>query len=53
MIKFLLGFIIGVFFLPTIKEIIFNTGFNNGIRDNILKDPIDFIKEVFIRTFQD
>ena len=49
MIKFLLGFIIGVFFLPTIKEIIFI----NGIRDNILKDPIDFIKEVFIRTFQD
>jgi len=52
MIKFTIGLVIGIFLLPTIKEIIFNTGFNNGIRNNILKDSIDFIKEVLIRTFK-
>jgi hypothetical protein len=48
MIKFLLGFIIGVFFLPTTKEIIFI----NGIRNNMLKEPISFIRKILNRTFK-
>lgn len=43
----------GIFIIPIIKEIKFKVelfGFKSGIND-IVEDPIDFIKEVMSRTF--
>jgi hypothetical protein len=50
MVKFSLGLIIGIFIIPIIKEVYFQTGFERGVRE-IFKHPIDFIKEVLHRTF--
>lgn len=51
MIKFILGFIIGTFFIPTIKEIIYTKDFF-GIA-NAFKEPVELIKGIFNRIFKE
>lgn len=51
MVKFIVGFIIGVFLIPTIKTIFFDLWWSSH-KLNILREPIQFIKDVFYTTFQ-
>jgi hypothetical protein len=50
MITFTLGIAIGMFLIPLVKEVMFQTAFKHGVLQ-IFKHPIDFIKEVLSRTF--
>lgn len=50
-IKFTLGLILGIFLIPTIKELKYKKMFIGGFK-SILRHPIDFIEDIFEITFK-
>lgn len=50
MCKFILGLVVGVFLIPTIKEIIYTKDFF-GFKD-VFKEPLELIKGILDRTFK-
>ena len=50
MVIFILGVVFGIFLIPIVKEISYQTHFEHGIRE-IFRYPIDFLREVIHTTF--
>lgn len=48
--KFVLGLIIGMFLVPTIKEIVLYSDFKNGFKQ-FANNPLEFFKDIVEETF--